>query len=143
MALRSDRSDHPGSASLGGGSDVRGQVRRGRARARFAFRIRGSRPAGLRAAREGTPVNGDVALSMVAELLRLGLLLCLPLLGIVLLVGLLVSVLQVVTQLQDPSIAFVPKLAAFAVALVLLAPWMLERLTAYAIAVFARIPHLA
>jgi len=88
-------------------------------------------------------VNGDVALSMVAELLRLGLLLCLPLLGIVLLVGLLVSVLQVVTQLQDPSIAFVPKLAAFAVALVLLAPWMLERLTAYAIAVFARIPHLA
>ena len=88
-------------------------------------------------------MNGDVALSMVAELLRLGLLLCLPLLGIVLLVGLLVSVLQVVTQLQDPSIAFVPKLAAFAVALVLLAPWMLERLTAYAIAVFARIPHLA
>jgi len=88
-------------------------------------------------------VNGDVALAMVAELLRLGVLLCMPLLGIVLLVGLLVSVLQVVTQLQDPSIAFVPKLAAFVVALALLSPWMLERLTAYANAVFARIPHLA
>ena len=75
-------------------------------------------------------MNGDVALAMVAELLRLGVLLCMPLLGIVLLVGLLVSVLQVVTQLQDPSIAFVPKLAAFVVALVLLAPWMLERLMA-------------
>ena len=88
-------------------------------------------------------MNGDVAPAMVAELLRLGLLLCLPLLGIVLLVGLLVSVMQVVTQLQDPSIAFVPKLAAFVVALVLLAPWMLERLTAYASAVLARLPHLA
>ena len=88
-------------------------------------------------------MNGDLALAMVAELLRLGVLLCMPLLGIVLLVGLLVSVLQVVTQLQDPSIAFVPKLAAFVVALALLSPWMLERLTAYASAVFVRIPHLA
>ena len=88
-------------------------------------------------------MNADVALAMVAELLRLGLLLCLPLLGVVLLVGLLVGVLQVATQLQDPSIAFVPKLAVFVVALVLLAPWMLERLTVYASAVFARIPQLA
>jgi flagellar biosynthetic protein FliQ len=88
-------------------------------------------------------VNADVALAMVADLLRLGLLLCMPLLGVVLLVGVLVGVLQVATQLQDPSIAFVPKLVAFVVALVLLAPWMLERLTAYASAVLARLPHLA
>lgn len=88
-------------------------------------------------------MNADVALAMVADLLRLGLLLCMPLLGVVLLVGVLVGVLQVATQLQDPSIAFVPKLVAFVVALVLLAPWMLERLTAYASAVLARLPHLA
>jgi flagellar biosynthetic protein FliQ len=88
-------------------------------------------------------MNGDAALAMVAELLRTGLLLSLPLLGSVLLVGLAVSVLQVVTQLQDPSIAFLPKLAAFVVALALLAPWMLGRLVAYATAVFARIPQLS
>ena len=87
-------------------------------------------------------MNADTALALVAELLRTGGLLSLPLLASVLLVGLAVSVLQVVTQLQDPSIAFLPKLAAFVVALVLLAPWMLGRLVAYASAVFARIPQL-
>ena len=79
-------------------------------------------------------MNGDAALELVADLLRTGLLLCLPLLG---------SVLQVVTQLQDPSISFLPKLAAFVLVLALLAPWMLGRLTAYAVSVFACIPRLA
>ena len=88
-------------------------------------------------------MNGDAALELVGELLRTGLLLCVPLLGSVLLVGLVVSVLQVVTQLQDPSIAFLPKLAAFVLVLALLAPWMLGRLTAYAVSVFACIPRLA
>jgi flagellar biosynthetic protein FliQ len=54
-------------------------------------------------------------------------------------VGLIVSVLQVVTQIQDPSIAFVPKLIAFGAALVLLAPWMLDELTGFGIAMFARL----
>ena len=52
---------------------------------------------------------------------------------------LVISVLQVVTQVQDPSIAFVPKLVAFVVLLGLLAPWMLHRLVAYGTAMFARI----
>jgi flagellar biosynthetic protein FliQ len=47
----------------------------------------------------------------------------------------------VVTQVQDPSIAFVPKLVIFGVVLALLAPWMLGKLTAYGIAMFARIAH--
>jgi flagellar biosynthesis protein FliQ len=85
-------------------------------------------------------MNNDVALQLVSELLKLGLLLCAPLLAVVLIIGLLISVLQVVTQVQDPSISFVPKLAVFIVALVLLAPWMLSKLTAYASEMFMRLP---
>jgi flagellar biosynthesis protein FliQ len=85
-------------------------------------------------------MNNDVALQLVSELLKLGLLLCAPLLAAVLIIGLLISVLQVVTQVQDPSISFVPKLAVFIVALVLLAPWMLSKLTAYAGEMFMRLP---
>jgi flagellar biosynthesis protein FliQ len=84
-------------------------------------------------------VNSDIALGLIAELLRLALVLSLPLLGVILLVGVVISVLQVVTQVQDPSIAFVPKLIVFGVVLVLLAPWILGKLTAFGIAAFARL----
>jgi flagellar biosynthetic protein FliQ len=42
---------------------------------------------------------------------------------------------------QDPSIAFIPKLLLFGVALALLAPWMLGKLTAFGVAMFARLAH--
>ena len=88
-------------------------------------------------------MSNDVALQLVSELFKLALVLCLPLLGVIILVGLVVSILQVVTQVQDPSIAFVPKLVAFVVALVLLAPWMLNRLTSYATSLLSRLPDFS
>jgi flagellar biosynthetic protein FliQ len=84
-------------------------------------------------------MDTDTALGLASELLKQGLVLSLPLLLAILVVGLLISVLQVVTQIQDPSIAFVPKLVAFAILLGMLAPWMLHRLTAFGTAMFARI----
>lgn len=83
----------------------------------------------------------DGALGLVTELLRMALLLSLPLLAVILVSGVLISIIQVVTQVQDPSIAFVPKLLIFGVVLALLAPWMLGKLTSYGIAMFARIAH--
>ena len=84
-------------------------------------------------------MNIDTALALTSELLKQGLLLSLPLLLAILVVGVMVSIAQVVTQVQDPSIAFVPKLLAFVVTLALLAPWMLHRLTAFGAAMFARL----
>lgn len=84
-------------------------------------------------------MNRDIVLGLVSELLKLALVLSLPLLAVILIVGLLVSILQVVTQVQDPSIAFVPKLLLFGTALALLAPWMLDKLTGYGVAMFARL----
>ena len=84
-------------------------------------------------------MNTEIALGVTSELLKMAFVLCLPLLVVILVVGLVVSVLQVITQVQDPSIAFVPKLVMFGVALALLAPWMLGKLTAYGTAMFARL----
>jgi flagellar biosynthesis protein FliQ len=84
-------------------------------------------------------MNGDSAVGLMAELLKVAALLSLPLLLTILVVGLVVSILQVVTQVQDASIAFVPKLISFAIVLALLAPWMLERLSAFGVAMFARL----
>ena len=84
-------------------------------------------------------MDKDTALNLTSELLKQGLLLALPLLVTILLVGMVISVLQVVTQVQDPSISFVPKLVAFVVMLALLAPWMLTRLTAFGTAMFTHL----
>jgi flagellar biosynthetic protein FliQ len=75
----------------------------------------------------------------MSDMLKLALLLSLPLLGVIVIVGALVSVLQVVTQIQDPSIAFVPKLVLFVVMLALLGPWMLHKATAFGVLMFSRL----
>jgi len=84
-------------------------------------------------------LNADTVLGLISEMLRLALLLSLPLLGVILVAGALISVLQVVTQIQDPSIAFIPKLMLFVITLGLLGHWMLGKLTGYGVAMFARL----
>jgi flagellar biosynthesis protein FliQ len=51
-----------------------------------------------------------------------------PILGIALLVGLLISVFQAATQIQEQTLAFVPKIIAVLVGLVIFGPWMLTHL---------------
>lgn len=51
-----------------------------------------------------------------------------PLLGISLLVGLAVSIFQATTQIQEQTLAFIPKIIAVFVALLIFGPWMLSRL---------------
>jgi flagellar biosynthetic protein FliQ len=62
-----------------------------------------------------------------------------PLLAAGLVVGVLVSLLQAVTQVHEATLAFIPKLLALGVALALLAPFMVATLTTYAHGLFDRI----
>lgn len=54
-----------------------------------------------------------------------------PILGVSLLVGLLVSIFQAMTQIQEQTLSFIPKVVAVVAILLLLGPWMLSILTAY------------
>jgi flagellar biosynthetic protein FliQ len=65
-----------------------------------------------------------------------------PVLAVALVIGLLVSVLQVATQLQEATLSYVPKLVACAVTMALLGPWLLGLLINYAIAMISMIPQL-
>ena len=49
-----------------------------------------------------------------------------PILGVTLVVGLLVSIFQAVTQLQEPTLTFIPKVLAVVVVIVVAGPWMLN-----------------
>jgi flagellar biosynthetic protein FliQ len=57
--------------------------------------------------------------------------LSLPLLGVAFLAGVVISLLQIVTSIQDPAFGSVPRLAALLAGVVLFLPWMLTRLIAY------------
>ncbi|HKZ92028.1 MAG TPA: flagellar biosynthesis protein FliQ [Candidatus Limnocylindrales bacterium] len=55
----------------------------------------------------------------------------LPVLGVSLVVGLLVSIFQAVTQLQEPTLSFIPKILAVVLVVVLAGPWMLNSLLGF------------
>jgi flagellar biosynthetic protein FliQ len=76
----------------------------------------------------------------MGELLLNAALISAPLLGLTLLVGLLVSIFQAVTQVQEMSLTFVPKLLVAAVTLVLFGPWMLRKLLLFASTLIGNIP---
>ena len=87
-------------------------------------------------------MNADMAVGLMADLLWTGLAICLPLLGTVMLVGLVISLLQVVTQVQEMTLTFVPKLVSAGIALVLFGPWMLGKLTQFSARLWTAIPSM-
>jgi flagellar biosynthetic protein FliQ len=80
---------------------------------------------------------------MMAEAIKITLLLSAPMLIIGLLVGLAISVFSAVTQIQEMTLTFVPKIVAVFVTLLITLPWVLEKLTTYTINLFNSIPMLA
>jgi len=86
-------------------------------------------------------LGSDLALSLASDMLWTALLLGGPVIGISMLAGLLISILQVVTQIQESSLSFVPKLLAAAATLLVLGGWMLTTLMRYASGVIASIPN--
>ena len=87
-------------------------------------------------------MHADLALRMLGNLFWTGLLVCTPVLGLTMLVGLLISILQVVTQVQEMSLTFVPKLVVAAVSLVVFGPWMLSTLAAFFTRLWTDIPSM-
>ncbi|NVE01846.1 flagellar biosynthetic protein FliQ [Massilia sp. BJB1822] len=85
-------------------------------------------------------MRADLALQMLADMLWSGLLISAPLLAVTLGVGLLISVIQVVTQVQESSLSFIPKIIAAVIVLVVCGPWMLKRLLAFSTALIGNIP---
>ena len=85
-------------------------------------------------------MKSDLALQLLGDVLWNALLISAPLLAITLVVGLSVSVLQVVTQVQEMSLTYIPKIIAAVVVLVVFGPWMLKRLLAFSSSLLINIP---
>jgi flagellar biosynthetic protein FliQ len=77
------------------------------------------------------------ATDLIRQALTLALLISAPMLIIGLLVGITVSLLQAVTQIQEQTLTFVPKIAAMVTAAVILLPWIGQRLMEYSAFIFS------
>jgi flagellar biosynthetic protein FliQ len=87
-------------------------------------------------------VNQDVVISLTLEAMVLAMKIGLPLLLVGLVLGLVVSVFQAVTQIQEQTLAFIPKVIGLAVVLVVGGPWMLGEVVDYTQDLYSSIPTI-
>ncbi len=88
-------------------------------------------------------MNAQVVLTMAQNALFLLLMVSAPVLGVVLVVGLLVSLFQAITQINEATLSFVPKLVAAIIVFAVAGPWMLTTLVDYIRRTLQSIPTFA
>ena len=87
-------------------------------------------------------MNQDVVISLALEAMVLAMKVGLPLLLVGLVIGLVVSVFQAVTQIQEQTLAFIPKVIGLAIVLVVGGPWMLGQVVSYTQELYSSIPTI-
>jgi flagellar biosynthetic protein FliQ len=88
-------------------------------------------------------MNPDVAIDLFKTTMLFALYLAAPFLLTMLVVGLLMSLFQSVTSVQEPTLTFAPKLIAFAGLGLLIAPWVLRVLGEFTVSIFAHMAGLS
>ncbi len=84
-------------------------------------------------------MTSNEAVVLFQQALTMALMLAAPMLGFGLVAGLIVSVFQAATQIQEMSLSFIPKVLAVVLALFLFMPWMLNKMVLYTTDLFGRV----
>lgn len=88
-------------------------------------------------------MNLEMAVDVFRVMILEAIVLISPLMITAIVVGLLVSLFQSVTSIQEQTLTFVPKLIAVAIVLLISANWILKRLTEFTVEFIQRIPQMA
>ena len=83
----------------------------------------------------------ETVIYLAREALSVVLLVSAPMLGFGMLVGIIVSILQATTQIQEQTLTFVPKIIAVMVAIIIFGPWMLTVVTEFTENLFSQLPN--
>ena len=83
----------------------------------------------------------DMVVGFARNAVEITLLISMPMLGLGLVVGLLVSIFQAVTQIQEMTLTFVPKIIAVLLGLLLTFPWMMNKMVDYTRDIIVNIPQ--
>ena len=83
----------------------------------------------------------DFVIGFARQSIELALMIAMPMLGIGLLVGILVSVIQAATQIQEMTLTFIPKVVSIFIALLLAFPWILDKMVTFTRNLILNIPN--
>ena len=85
-------------------------------------------------------MSGDLVIQLAQQALMTVMLVAAPMLGLGLAVGLMVSVFQATTSINEQTLAFIPKIIAVFVAILIFGPWMLKIMVGFVTEVFVNLP---
>jgi len=88
-------------------------------------------------------MTSDTVIQILRQALETTLWLSAPILLIGFAAGIVISLLQIVTSIQDAAFNTVPRLAVFLVAILLFMPWMLQKLTSYTVGLMSDLGRYA
>ncbi len=84
-------------------------------------------------------MNQSDVLKLALYAIRTVLMMAAPMLISSLIIGLLISIIQAVTQIQEATLSFVPKIIAVLVSLIIFGPWLLNLITEFTINLFTNV----
>lgn len=87
-------------------------------------------------------MNTEVAIDIFKNTIVFALYMVAPFLGAALIIGLITSLIQSVTSIQEATLSFAPKLLVMSVVAIALAPWILKSMTDFTIEMFAKMVEL-
>ncbi|MGA9858683.1 MAG: flagellar biosynthesis protein FliQ [Solirubrobacteraceae bacterium] len=87
-------------------------------------------------------MNQDTVVSLATQAMTLAIEIAGPMMLVGLGIGLVVSIFQAVTSIQEQTLTFIPKVIGLGVLIVILGPWMLGQLVTYAQNLYLSIPQL-
>lgn len=86
-------------------------------------------------------MTSEFVIDFGRQAMEMVLMLALPMLGVGLIVGLMVSVFQATTQIQETTLQFIPKIICITLTMVIVGPWMLQELTEFTSRIFTSFPE--
>lgn len=87
-------------------------------------------------------MSGDMAIQLGRNALTIVMMVAAPMLILGLLVGIMVSIFQATTQIQEQTLVFIPKIIAVFVAILVFGPWMLSILVDFTKELFLSLPAM-
>jgi len=85
-------------------------------------------------------MSPDMVVALSRQAIEVALFMALPMLGVSLIVGVVISILQAATQIQETTLTFVPKILAMFLALLVAFPWMMDKLVTFTRDLLMNIP---
>jgi flagellar biosynthetic protein FliQ len=82
----------------------------------------------------------ETAVDLIRNATYLSLIVGAPVLAVSIIVGLTISILQAITQIQEQTISMIPKIVLMALTMLVVLPWAIQRLVEYATVLFDEIP---